>query len=227
LLVGLNCNQPEVLLIGGLSSWLYGSGQTARGWEGGISTPAGLPRRGPRLAPAGWLIFKLRLIEAKWSTFRLKETKVAKLKLILLMLVTLVMGVILGGYLFADTRPRSFLAVNKCEGTCFEANELLGLLTSVGIQRFLALLPAVVKETDKTIVIEHPSPQARIHYLVIPKRDIKNIGELSDGDNEYLVDAFKLVREIVKEKNLTNYRLVTNGPGYQGLTYLHFHLTAN
>jgi histidine triad (HIT) family protein len=152
---------------------------------------------------------------------------VTKLRIILLMLAALVIGVMLGGYLFADTRPRSFLALNKCEGTCFQANELLGLLTSVGIQRFPALVPSVVKETDKTIVIEHPSPQARIHYLVIPKRDVKNIGELSDADNEYLIDGFKVVREIVKEKNLTEYRLTTNGPGFQGITYLHFHLTAN
>ena len=150
-----------------------------------------------------------------------------KLKIIVLMLVTLVIGVILGGYLFSDTRPRSFLALNKCEGTCFQANELLGLLTSVGVQKFSALAPSVIKETDKTIVIEHPSPQARIHYLVIPKRDIKNIGELSDADGEYLIDAFKVAREIVKEKNLADYRLTTNGPGYQGVTYLHFHLTAN
>jgi histidine triad (HIT) family protein len=152
---------------------------------------------------------------------------VTKLKIVVLMLAALVIGVMLGGYLFADTQPRSFLALNKCEGTCFQANELLGLLTSVGIQRFPALVPSVVKETDKTIVIEHPSPQARIHYLVIPKRDVKNIGELSDADNEYLIDVFKVVREIVEEKNLRDYRLATNGPGYQGLTYLHFHLTAN
>lgn len=150
-----------------------------------------------------------------------------KLRIIVLMLVTLVLGVILGGYVFSDTRPRSFLALNKCEGTCFQASELLGLLTSVGVQKFSALAPSVIKETDKTIVIEHPSPQARIHYLVIPKRDIKNIGELSDADGEYLIDAFKVAREIVKEKNLTDYRLTTNGPGYQGVTYLHFHLTAN
>ena len=150
-----------------------------------------------------------------------------KLRIILLMLAALVIGVMLGGYLFGDTRPRSFLALNKCEGTCFQANELLGLLTSVGIQRFPALVPSVVKETDKTIVIEHPSPQARIHYLVIPKRDVKNAGELSDADNEYLIDGFKVVGEIVKEKNLTDYRLTTNGPGFQGITYLHFHLTAN
>jgi histidine triad (HIT) family protein len=152
---------------------------------------------------------------------------VKKLKLVVLMLAALVIGVMLGGYLFADTRPRSFLALNKCEGTCFQANELLGLLTSVGIQRFPALVPSVVKETDKTIVIEHPSPQARIHYLVIPKKDIKNIGELSDADSEYLIDALKVAREIINEKNLRDYRLTTNGPGYQGLTYLHFHLTAN
>ena len=150
-----------------------------------------------------------------------------KPKTIVLILVALVIGVVLGGYLFANTRPRSFLALNNCDGTCFQANELLGLLTSVGIQRFPALLPKVVKETDKTIVIEHPSPQARIHYLVIPKRDIKNIAELSDGDGEYLLDVFRVVCEIVKEKNLTEYRLTTNGPGYQGVTYLHFHLTAN
>jgi len=143
------------------------------------------------------------------------------------MLAALALGVILGGYLFADTRPRSFLALNKCDGTCLNANELLGLLTSVGIQRFPALVPSVIKETDKTIVIESPSPQARIHYLVIPKRDIKNIGELSDSDSDYLFDAFKVTREIIKEKNLTDYRLTTNGPGHQGVTYLHFHLLAD
>jgi histidine triad (HIT) family protein len=152
---------------------------------------------------------------------------VTKLKISILMLIALVIGMIIGGYLFANTRPRSFLALNNCESTCFQANELLGLLTSVGIQRFPAVIPKVVKETDKTIVIEHPSPQARIHYLVIPKRDIKNIGELSNDDGAYLIDAFKVARELIKEKNLTDYRLTTNGPGYQGVTYLHFHLTAN
>ena len=150
-----------------------------------------------------------------------------KPRIIISMLAALAFGIILGGYLFADTRPRSFLALNKCDGTCLNANELLGLLTSVGIQRFPALVPSVIKETDKTVVIESPSPQARIHYLVIPKRDIKNIGELPDSDGEYLFDAFKVTREIIKEKNLTDYRVTTNGPGHQGVTYLHFHLLAD
>jgi len=143
------------------------------------------------------------------------------------MLVALVIGVIIGGYLFSDTRPRSFLAVNNCAGTCLQTNELLGLAASVGVQRFSGLAPSVVKETDKTLVIEHPRPQARLHYLIIPKKDMKNIADFSDADAAYLIDAVKVAGEIIREKNLTNYRLTTNGPGYQGVTYLHFHLTAN
>ena len=150
-----------------------------------------------------------------------------RVRVIILMLASLVVGVILGGYLFSDKRPRSFLALNRCEGTCLQANELLGLAASVGVHKFSALAPSVVKETDKTIVINHPSPQARLHYLVIPKKDFKNIADVSDQDGEYLLDALKVAGVIIRENNLTNYRLTTNGPGYQGVTYLHFHLTAN
>lgn len=138
----------------------------------------------------------------------------------------LLLGIMLGGYLFSDTRPRSFLALNHCQGNCLQPNELLGLLTSVGIHKFPSLVPGVVKETDKVIVMEHPSPQARIHYLVIPKKDVKHVGDLSDSDRDYLLESFSVMREIIKENNLVNYRIITNGPGYQGVTYLHFHLTA-
>lgn len=149
-----------------------------------------------------------------------------RIRIVLTVAAALLLGVMLGGYLFSDTRPRSFLALNKCEGKCLQPNELVGLLSSVGIQRFSALVPSVVKETDKTIVLDHPSPHARIHYVVIPKRDIKDIGELSDSDAENLIDLFKVMSEIVREKNLVDYQAITNGPGYQGVTYLHFHLTS-
>ena len=148
-----------------------------------------------------------------------------RIRTILPVAAALLLGIVLGGYLFSDTRPRSFLALNKCEGKCLQPSELVGLLASVGIHRFTALVPSVVKETDKTIVIEHPSPHARIHYVVIPKRDIKNMAELSDSDAEYLVDVFKVMSEIIREKNLVDYQVITNGPGYQSVSYLHFHLT--
>jgi hypothetical protein len=32
------------------------------------------------------------------------------------------------------------------------------------------------------------------HYGIIPKKDIKNIGEISEADTQYLTDAFFVVR---------------------------------
>lgn len=149
-----------------------------------------------------------------------------KLKPLILILLTLLVGVVIGGYLFSDSQPRSFLAIHKCQNTCLHPNELVGLLTSVGIQKLPMLIPSVRAETEKTVVIEHPAPEARIHYLVVPKKDIKNIADVTEAEEEYLVDAFRVIRGMVKEKNLVKYRVVTNGPGYQGVTYLHFHLLA-
>jgi hypothetical protein len=147
-----------------------------------------------------------------------------RLKSIALFTLVLLLGVLIGGYLFSDTCPRSVLALTNCGGTCLQPNELVGLLTSVGIQRAPWLVPSVVKETDKTIVIEHPSPKGKIHYLVIPKTDIKNVGEISPADGTYLIDAFSVIRALVQEKGMVDYQVVTNGPGNQGVTYLHFHL---
>lgn len=150
----------------------------------------------------------------------------SKAKAILLILAALLIGILIGGYLFSDSQPRSFLALHKCQGTCLQPNELAGLLASVGIQKLPGLIPSVVAETDKTLVIEHPRPEARRHYVILPKKDIKNFADVTQADEEYLLDSFKVIRELVKEKQLNHYRVVTNGPGFQGVTYLHFHLLA-
>jgi len=151
----------------------------------------------------------------------------SKRRVVALLVVVFALGIVVGGYLFHDSRPRSFIALNNCQGACLKSNDLLGLLTSVGIERFSGLAPKVVKETDKTIVIEHPQPLAPLHYLVIPKKDFKNMADLDDTGREYLVDAFAVMGEIVREKKLVNYRVTTNGPAFQTMTYLHFHLMAN
>lgn len=161
-------------------------------------------------------------LRQNWFTMR----SFGKVKALILILGALLLGILAGGYLFSNTQPRSFLALHKCQGTCLQPRELAGLLASVGIQKLPALIPAVVTETDKTVVIQHPSPEARIHYVIVPKKDIKNIADVTAADEEYLLDSFKVIRELVKEQQLTNYRVVTNGPGYQGVTYLHFHLLA-
>ncbi len=130
----------------------------------------------------------------------------------------------MGGYLFSDTQPRSFLALHRCDQRCLKPNELLGLLAAVGIQRVGARLPGVVTETDKTIVISHPLPSAPVHLLIIPKRDIKNIADATAADREYLTDALVVAGALIRERKLTRYEVSTNGPGVQQVAYLHFHL---
>ncbi len=148
-----------------------------------------------------------------------------KLYISIILLIFLI-GILVGGYLFSQTQPRSLLSLHTCTTKCFSSRELYGLLASVGIQKFGNKLPLVIKETDKTIVIQHPFPEARIHYVIIPKKDIKNIAELNPEDNEYLIDAFQVARSVIEEQNLqkTRYSIVTNGEGYQQVAYLHFHL---
>lgn len=105
-----------------------------------------------------------------------------------------------------------------------QRKELLGLIGSVVVQKMPGMLPAVVLETDKTIAIEHPFPDTAIHYVVLPKKDIKNAGEISSENTAYLVDAYAVMSRLIREKNLRSYRITTNGPGLQDVAYLHFHV---
>jgi len=135
-------------------------------------------------------------------------------------------GVIIGGYLFSNSQPRSFLAVHRCNNTCLKPQELMGLINAIVIQKNPNLMPKVVIETEKSIAIAHPFPESPVHYVVFPKRDIKNIGELANGDQEYLIDAMSVLSQLIRENNLTEYQIISNGPDYQHTTYLHFHLRA-
>jgi histidine triad (HIT) family protein len=147
----------------------------------------------------------------------------SKSKKILSALFFLFLGIVIGGSLFNESQPRSFLSLNQCQN-CLSPKDLAGLLASVGIQKFPDLMPFVVLETDKTIVIKNPLPKARVDYVIIPKKDIKNIEQISVEDAPYLFDAYEVARYIIEKEKLTNYRLFTNGPGFQDVTYLHFHL---
>jgi histidine triad (HIT) family protein len=141
----------------------------------------------------------------------------------IVLLVTLIAGGIIGAYLVTHIQPRKFVSIGNCHDNCFQQNELLGLLGSIGIK--LDRIPDVVLETDKTLVIKHPNPTAPIHYVIIPKKDIRNIEDVTIEDQAYIMDAIAVNRELVKREGLSKYRFMTNGPGYQEVAYLHFHLT--
>ncbi len=135
-------------------------------------------------------------------------------------------GLAVGAYLFSKSLPRSFLAPTACGDHCYSASEIAGLMTSAAVLRAPFVIPNVVLESDTCLSIRYPKPKARIHYVLFPKRDVKNIAMLTPEDIPYVVGCFAMVRELVLRDNLNTYEVHTNGPGKQEIAYLHFHLTA-
>ena len=149
------------------------------------------------------------------------------IRAIFLSILFLLVGIGMGAYLFSGTQSRSVLRLQECRQDCLSSQEALGLLASVGIQKIGSALPFIVKETDKTLAIRHPAPRADVHYVIIPKQDIKNPHDVTQEDAPYLADAFVVMRELIEEQGLEDYKIVANGPGFQTVQYLHFHLVSD
>jgi diadenosine tetraphosphate (Ap4A) HIT family hydrolase len=107
---------------------------------------------------------------------------------------------------------------------CLHPNEITGLLSAGLIQNLPELVPSVVFETDKAIAIAHPFPQAKFHFVIFPKRDIKNLGDIGEEERKYIDEIVLTAAKLVQERHLLNYRLWSNGPRTQAVAYLHFHL---
>src|SRR3989344_3395377 len=125
---------------------------------------------------------------------------ITKIIRIIILIVVFAGGFMLGGYFLRDTQPRSYLPVKQCE-QCWASNEIAGLLESVGITKAPGLIPEIIMETDEAIVVKHPFPQSRIHFVVFPKKDIKDISDVTQEDARYALGAFSLLGELVRENN--------------------------
>jgi len=136
------------------------------------------------------------------------------------------LGVLIGGTLFSRSIPRSVIALPDCGSTCYRPQDLAGLVASVGIRMLPGWVPGIVAETDRCLALRHPQPEARVHLVLVPKHDARDIGELTVDDQPFVMDCFAMVAALATTFDARNYRLVTNGPALQHVTYLHFHLIA-
>ncbi|SCA48637.1 protein kinase c inhibitor-like protein, putative [Plasmodium ovale] len=88
----------------------------------------------------------------------------------------------------------------------------------------------IVYEDDKVLAFNDINPQAPVHILVIPKiRDgLTRLSKAEERHKEILGHMMWAVAEIVREKNLGDFRLVVNnGPeACQSIYYLHLHILA-
>jgi scavenger mRNA decapping enzyme DcpS-like protein len=143
-------------------------------------------------------------------------------RVVLVALASLIVGVIAGGNLFSKSQPRSVISLRRCE-RCLSAADLAGLMASVAIQKAPGAMPLVVVETDRTIAFQLPRSSG-FHFVIVPKKDLKDIGDISEANAAYLTDAYLVARHLIEKHKLSKYSFSTNGPGYQSVTYLHFHL---
>jgi len=146
------------------------------------------------------------------------------MKSIVVSAVLFLIGVGCGGYPFSKSLPRSFLPTSSCGNHCYTVEEIAGLVTSAIVLRAPYLIPGVVLESKTCLSVRHPRSEGRIHYVLFPKHDVKNIATLTSEDMQYVAGCFAMVRELVERDKLQSYVVSTNGPGKQDIAYLHFHL---
>ena len=89
-------------------------------------------------------------------------------------------------------------------------------------------IPAeIVYEDEHCLAFHDISPQAPIHVLVIPKKEVENIAALDASDELLAGKLIMACQTVARQLELENgYRIVANcgKEGGQSVDHLHFHL---
>jgi histidine triad (HIT) family protein len=90
-------------------------------------------------------------------------------------------------------------------------------------------IPAdIVYEDELCIAFKDINPQAPVHLVFIPKKEIKTVNDIQAVDQELFGHMMVKVSEIVASAGIkdSGYRLVvnTNDDGGQEVPHLHFHI---
>lgn len=85
-----------------------------------------------------------------------------------------------------------------------------------------------VYEDDMVISFKDISPCAPAHVLIVPKKHINNLNEITEEDSNIVAHIYIVAKEIAKKLGIdkTGYRVVTNcgEDGGQTVQHIHFHL---
>ncbi len=90
-------------------------------------------------------------------------------------------------------------------------------------------IPAdIVYEDDLVLAFRDIAPQAPVHILVIPKKEIPTANDVTEADELTLGRMFTVAAKIAKENNIdeSGYRLMVNcnEDGGQEVFHLHMHI---
>ncbi|MCE5299504.1 MAG: histidine triad nucleotide-binding protein [Spirochaetia bacterium] len=84
----------------------------------------------------------------------------------------------------------------------------------------------VVHEDDKVLAFEDLNPQAPVHVLIIPKKHIPTLNDVSAADRDHVFAMIEAAKKIAADKGLSEngYRTVFNVNRDAGQTVFHLHL---
>lgn len=88
-------------------------------------------------------------------------------------------------------------------------------------------LPAdILQESAQAVIFKDVRPSAPIHYLVVSKKHISSIKEISHENEELLGHIVLMAKEAAEKLNLSGYKLVFNvgRDGGQIIDHIHLHL---
>jgi histidine triad (HIT) family protein len=90
-------------------------------------------------------------------------------------------------------------------------------------------IPAdVVYKDDHIIAFKDINPQAPVHILIVPNKEIPTVDDVEESDVEVVGRLFLVARQIAREQGIAEngYRLIINcrEHGGQEVYHLHMHL---
>jgi len=90
-------------------------------------------------------------------------------------------------------------------------------------------IPAeVLHHDDDVVAFRDITPKAPVHFLVVPRRHVRSLGEAADTDAALLGKLLLAVRDLAVRQGIDagGYRVVTNrgADAGQSVDHLHFHV---
>lgn len=86
----------------------------------------------------------------------------------------------------------------------------------------------VIYEDDRVVAFRDINPQAPVHVLVIPRKHLRSVFDLSSQDGDLLFHIFQIIRDISAKEGIAEkgVRVLTNveREAGQSVFHLHFHV---
>jgi histidine triad (HIT) family protein len=81
-------------------------------------------------------------------------------------------------------------------------------------------------EDDNYVVFKDINPAAPVHLLLVPKKHIRSINDLKEGDENIISGLFMIAKDMAKEQgvNESGYKLLFNVEKGGGQLIFHIHL---